>query len=296
MKNFESYIDEFTPILKAHIDINNVPEYLFAELRNKTVNELKAFLIEDYKDISPKKLTEFQKVELKYMLERRKLETIHYNGTWRAGDIILAEDYSNFNQSQEYSISKLLMMNEIALVFADTFHMYRKSLDFGYLPNHNTNIEFQFKGITDIAQIMGKAFYGVRTPDSKNRFVFMISNTGNILIDIGTKRTTISTFDITKFLNSVVTVKLIDKRLSIQINDEAPVDLGEVTFTEFVSTLTLIFGGVKTGEIIGAWVQLDLNYLKVYDINNTHLIKPVYNDLGDVIPWDTIAGGEVICQ
>ena len=292
MRNFEKYIGDFSLILKEHMNINNVPDYLYAIIKNMNPDELSAFLMSNFKDLSPKKLNDFQKNELRYMFERRKKNLLHNQNGWYADDVLLVEEYPQFMKDQEYNIELVLDADTNAVVFADKMAMNRNYLELPYVPTQNTNVEFKFEGVKDIKQIFNRTLFGVRGADHKNRFSLIISNTGDLFVDIGIKRNTLI-YNINDMINNSVTVKLIDKQFSIQINNSEPVNFGIMTFTDFTSPLNFIFGALKTGEAVTSAVQIDLNYLKVYDKTRSIFIKPAYNKDGEVVLYNLVSQTEI---
>ena len=64
-------------------------------------------------------------------------------------------------------------------------------------------------------------------------------------------------------------------------------------FTDFTSTINFIFGGLKTDDTITSLVQIDLNYLKVYDTKKSFYIKPIYNEAGEIVLYDTVSQSEI---
>lgn len=291
MKNIEKYINELSSILKENITIDNIPTYLFGIIKNMNVDELATFLMSEYKDIAPKKLTELQRKELEYMNQRRKKSNlVSNNELWYADTIELVEDYSQFIKGQVYDIARVLENDDNAIVYAEYINFdnrKRNYIELDYKANQNTNIEFKFK-ISDIRQIFNRNLFGTRDVDYKNRFGFTVTKDGDIYIDIGTKRNTVS-YNINDFVGATSTIKLVDKVLTIQINNGDIINLGTMVSTDFTSDLDLVFGALKTGDSITGNVNIDLSYLKVWDTSKSIAIKPIYNDLGKIVLYDEIS-------
>lgn len=292
MKNIEKYINELSSILKENITIDNIPTYLFGIIKNMNVDELATFLMSEYKDIAPKKLTELQRKELEYMNQRRKKSNlVSNNELWYADTIELVEDYSQFIKGQVYDIARVLENDDNAIVYADYIYLDNKKrnyIELDYLPNQDTNFEFKFSGVSNISQVFNRTLLGIRTTDFKNRFSLMLAKAGDLWLDIGTKRNTII-YNQNDFVDNTVTIKMVDKVFSIQLNNGDVIELGTMLSTDFVSELNFVFGALKTGEAITSNVNINLHYLKVWDTSKSIAIKPIYNDLGKIVLYDEIS-------
>lgn len=287
MKNYEKYGVELTALLKKNWNVNDISPTLYNTCKSMGVDEMNEYLQSQWVDNEPKILKKEQKIELEYVYQRRGHNPLQFIGTqWFAGPFELIEDYYQFDKTQKYDIKYILENEQSEVVFADKIAFNKNYLDLNYFANANTNFEFRIGGIADIKQIFNRTLIGTRTADYKDRFTHIISNTGDIFIDIGTKRNTIQ-YNINEFVGNEITFKLENKVYSIKINNGDFIELGTCLFTEFTSTLPLIFGALNTSGTITSYSKFDLKYLNVGDNTTKITLKPAYDVEGNLALYDT---------
>lgn len=289
MKTFEKLIKVFSKVIIKNLNVGDVSYWLYKKIKNMSVEELAEYLISEYQDIEPKKLTKGQKAELKYFLNcRKKTIMSNINDKWLIDNVELVEDYSNLDKNQSYDIQKLLNDDEGILSFIDYLSFKKHRIETGILPTNELNFEINLHGISDISQIINRTILGVRDTTTINRFTHIIDKDGNILIDIGVKRNTFK-YDLNKLVNKNFKIKLENKIYSIQIEDEVPEVLGKCDFTTFNSEKSLIIGGLKTGDTIGSWSEFWLLGIKLWNKDFSMELKPAYDLSGNLSLYDTIS-------
>lgn len=287
MKNYEKYGVELSTLLKKNWNIIDISPTLYNTCKNMGVDELNEYLQREWVDNEPKILTKEQRNELEYVYLRRGNNPLKFIGTiWFAGSFELIEDYYQFDKTQEYDIKYILENEQSEVVYADKISFNKNYLDLNYFANQNTNFEFRIGGINDIKQIFNRTLIGTRTADYKDRFTHIISNTGDIFVDIGTKRNTIQ-YNVNEFVGNEVTFKLENKVYSIKLNNGNFIELGSCLSTDFTSTIPLIFGALNTSGTITSHSQFDLKYLNISDASTMITLKPAYDVEGSLALYDT---------
>lgn len=287
MKNFEKYIVDFAKIIKATMNVNNIPKYLYERCQAMNIDEIVAFLVKDWEDISPKKLTKEQREELEYMAKRGKKFINFEKGLWYAETLDLINDYPQLNNEQIYSIDILLQFPDDEIVFADKITFSKNYIDIPLdmiKASNKLNFEFKISGIKDIKQIVNRCLLGSWN-EYKDRFSNIIKSASEINLDCGTKRTTF-TYNVDNFVNNEVTLKLENNQYYIRINNSDFELLGEVSNTVFESEIPLTFGALRRNAIISSYSEFDLHYLKMWNETQTIEVKPIFNENGEIVPYE----------
>lgn len=278
--NFEKDVEVYSKILHKNINVSNVPMHIYGKTRYMDVDELGAFMVAEWIDFKPKKLIDEERQELEYMRKRGIPYIKFTNGKWVADNFNLIEKYPQLDITQSYDIAWLLDNDGETIIYEEDInfnHAKKNHIELNYFANTESNIEFKFSGVDDISKIYNRTIFGTRNAKNKNAFYLMCLADGDLRVGFGDRVTRIS-YNYNNFVNNSVTIKLIDKVFSIQINNGEEVNLGEVNFDEFVSDLKLVFGGLRSGEAITSFVNLNLNYLKVWDNINSLSLKPMYSN------------------
>lgn len=287
MKNFEKYIVDFAKIIKANMNVNNIPKYLYERCQAMNTDEIICFLCKDWEDIAPKKLTQEQREELNYISKRGNKIIYFQNDNWSTNDLKLINDYPQLSKGQTYLIEMLLQFPDDEIVFADKITFSKKYIEIPLemiKASEKLNFEFKISGIKDIKQLVNRCIFGVWN-EYKDRFSNIIKSASEINVDCGTRRTTL-TYNIDNFVNNEITFKLEDNTYFLKINNSDFEVLGEITKTKFESTIPLIFGALKRNEIISSYSEFDLHYLKMWNDTQKIDIKPIFNDSGNIVPFE----------
>ena len=305
MNNFDRYSSALCDILKDRINIDNVPDYLYERIKNYSVSELENFLKDSYTDIEPKKITENQTAELKYMQKRGMANIAFLNGIWSAVGsspaISLIEQYEVLDTTQTYSIEWLLATDKSRIIYVDSVPLKKQYFSTGVFPTEKTNFEFKFNGIKDTAQIKNRTLFGTRESGAENRYTLIISAAGEIQVDIGKIRNYVD-FDIERFVNADVAIRLENYELTIKVGGETykpqiskdtkdgRVVIEKLAYTTLVSPKSLPVGCLQTGEVLQSWSEYNFKSILLYDGTNKAHFKGAYTPEAAVGIYEAVKG------